>query len=218
MKPLGSKKEVQRLAGRIVALNRFMAKLAERSLPFFKVLSVSDTVEWGSEKQEAFNALKDYIQNLPMLASPQPCRPRILYVLATDKAVNEALVQERETSEEGRKLSYQVLIYIVSEALTRPKKYYSEMEKICYAIVMSARKLRHYFETHRVRVLINQLLNDIFGNRDSSGRIKKWAMELSEHVVDFVKRSAIKSQVLADFIANSMEPSGYTEGMVVETL
>jgi hypothetical protein len=114
MKPLGSKKEVQRLAGRIVALNRFMAKLAERSLPFFKVLSVSDTVEWGSEKQEAFNALKDYIQNLPMLASPQPCRPRILYVLATDKAVNEALVQERETSEEGRKLSYQVLIYIVS--------------------------------------------------------------------------------------------------------
>jgi hypothetical protein len=41
-------------------------------------------------------------------------------------------------------------------------------------------------------------------------------MELSEHVVDFEKRSAIKSQVLADFIADWMEPSGYTEGTVVE--
>jgi hypothetical protein len=67
------------------------------------------------------------------------------------------------------------------------------MEKNCYAAVMSARKLRHYFEAHRVRVLTNQPLNDIFGNSDSSGRISKWAMELSEHVIDFEKRSAIKS-------------------------
>jgi hypothetical protein len=42
-------------------------------------------------------------------------------------------------------------------------------------------------------------------------------MELSEHLVDFEKRSAIKSQVLADFIADWTEPSGYTEGMVVKT-
>jgi hypothetical protein len=50
MKPPGSRKEVQRLTSRIVALNRFMAKLAKRSLPFFKVLRGSDTFEWGSEQ------------------------------------------------------------------------------------------------------------------------------------------------------------------------
>jgi hypothetical protein len=83
---------------------------------------------------------------------------------------------------------------------------------------MSARKLWHYFEAHRIRVLMNQLLNDIFGNRDSSGRIGKWAMELSEHVVNFEKRSAKKSQVLADFIAVWTEPSTYIEGMVVDTM
>jgi hypothetical protein len=60
-------------------------------------------------------------------------------------------------------------------------------------------------------------LNDIFGNRDSSGRIGKWTMELSKHVIYFEKRSAIKSQVLADFITDSMEPSNYTEGTVVDT-
>jgi hypothetical protein len=47
-----------------------MAKLVERSLPFFKVLRGPDSFEWGSEQQEAFDALKDYIQKLPTLASP----------------------------------------------------------------------------------------------------------------------------------------------------
>jgi hypothetical protein len=74
------------------------------------------------------------------------------------------------------------------------------MEKICYTVVMSTRKLHHYFQSHRVRVLTNQPLNDIFGNRDSSGRIRKWAMELSNHVINFEERSVIKSQVLVDFI------------------
>jgi hypothetical protein len=136
VKPLGSRKEVQRLTGRIVALNQFMAKLAERSFPFFKVLRGSGTFEWGSKQHEALDALKDYIQNLPMLASPQPGQPLILYVSTTHTAVSGALVQERETSKESRKLSYQVPIYFVSEAL-------SEIEKICYAIVMSTRKLRY---------------------------------------------------------------------------
>jgi hypothetical protein len=106
----------------------------------------------------------------------------------------------------------------VSEALAGLKKYYLEMEKICYAIVMSARKLQHYFEAHRVRVLTNQPLNDIFRIHNSSGRIGKWAMELSEHVIHFKKRSAIKSHVLADFIAYWMEPSSYTEGTAIDTL
>jgi hypothetical protein len=63
---------------------------------------------------------------------------------------------------------------------------------------------------------MNQLLNDIFENHDS-GRIGKWAMKLSEHVIDFEKRSAIKSQVLANFIADWTELSSYTEGTVVDT-
>jgi hypothetical protein len=57
---------------------------------------------------------------------------------------------------------------------------------------MSARKLRHYFEAHTVRVLTDQPLHNIFKNKDSSRRIGKWATELSEYTVDFEKRSAIK--------------------------
>jgi hypothetical protein len=50
MKPLGSKKELKRLTGRTTALNRFMAKIVERSLPFFKVLRGSGTFKWGPEQ------------------------------------------------------------------------------------------------------------------------------------------------------------------------
>jgi hypothetical protein len=91
------------------------------------------------------------------------------------------------------------------------------MKKICYVIVMSAHKLRHYFEAHIIKVLTNQPLNDIFGNRDLSGKISKWAMELSEHVVDFEKWSAIKSQILADFVAEWTDPVFTAEGAVPES-
>jgi hypothetical protein len=87
--------------------------------------------------------------------------------------VSGALVQEREKLKVDKTLSHQVPIYFFSEALSGSKKYYSEKKKICYAIVMSASKLQHYFKAHRVMVLTNQPLNDIFGNRDSSGRIEK---------------------------------------------
>jgi hypothetical protein len=66
--------------------------LVEQSLPFFKVLKGSNTFEWGSEQEKAFDALKDYIQNLPTLARPQPGRPLILYVSVTHTTVNGALV------------------------------------------------------------------------------------------------------------------------------
>jgi hypothetical protein len=89
---MGSRKEVQRLTNRIATLNQFMTKLAEQSLPFFKVLRGSDTFEWGSEQQEAFDALNDYIQILPTLASPQPGWPLMLYVSTTHTAVSGALV------------------------------------------------------------------------------------------------------------------------------
>jgi hypothetical protein len=102
-----------------------MGKLAERRLPFFKVHIGSNSFQWGLEQHEAFNALKDHIQKLPKIASPQPDQSLILYVSATHTTVSRALVQEREISKEGRKLSYQVLIYFVSETLTGSKKYYS---------------------------------------------------------------------------------------------
>jgi hypothetical protein len=62
MKPPQSKKEIQTLSCRIAALNWFMAKLAERSLPFFAVLRSCGSFQWGIEKHAAFDTLRDHIQ------------------------------------------------------------------------------------------------------------------------------------------------------------
>jgi hypothetical protein len=115
------------------------------------VLRGSDTFEWGSEQQEAFSEPKEYIQKLPTLVSPQSDQPLILYVSATNMVVSGALVQEREILNGNKKMLQQVPIYFVSEALAGSRKYYYEMEKICYVVAMSARKLQHYFKAHNVR-------------------------------------------------------------------
>jgi hypothetical protein len=59
-------------------------------------------------------------------------------------------------------------------------------------------------------VLTDQPLNDLFINMEASSRIAKWATELSEHTIDFGKRSAIKSQVLVDFVVDWTSPSNAT--------
>jgi hypothetical protein len=112
-------------------------------------------------------------------------------------------VQEKE---EDGKLK-QIPVYFASEALSGSKIFYSELEKIAYAVIMAARKLRHYFEAHRIRVITNQPLSDLFANRETSSRIIKWSAELLEYIVDFERRSTIKLQVLADFVMDWTSPT-----------
>jgi hypothetical protein len=106
-------------------------------------------------------------------------------------------------------------VYFVSQALSGSKLFYLELEKIAYDIIMSSRKLRHYFETHKVVVVTNQPLHDLFNNREALSRISKWASELLEFYVDFERQSAIKSQVLADFIADWTSPNFREEEPIV---
>jgi hypothetical protein len=67
MQPPQTKKEMQKLIGRIATLNRFVVKLVQKSLPFFSILRGSAKVEWGPEQQKAFDDLKQYLQHLPTL-------------------------------------------------------------------------------------------------------------------------------------------------------
>jgi hypothetical protein len=88
-------------------------------------------------------------------------------------------VVEKEIIGNGKIAKQQFLVYFMSEVLTISKRFYYEVEKICYAVIMSVRKLRHFFEAHTLIIQIDQLLHDSFRNRDSSRRISKWALELS---------------------------------------
>jgi hypothetical protein len=163
-----SVKEVQKLTRRVAALNRFLLRAVERSLPFFQVLRSSKNFQWPEAQKQAFKELKDYLSNMTKLCPPEPKSPLLLYFSASNSVVS--VVLEQEKVEEGK--IKQIPVYF-AEALSGSKLFYSELEKIAYAVVMAARKLRHYFEGHRIRVITNQPLNDLFANKKVSTRIIK---------------------------------------------
>jgi hypothetical protein len=76
------------------------------------------------------------------------------------------------------------------------------LEKVLYVVLMASRKLRHYFQAYHIIVPSSQPLNDNMRNREATGRIGKWAAELNKFTIDYVHRSSIQSQALADFIAD----------------
>ena len=74
------------------------------------------------------------------------------------------------------------------------------MEKMIYALVISTQRLRPYFQAHSVSVLSDQPLRATLQRSDTSGRIAKWALKLSEYDISYLSRPAMKAQVLADFL------------------
>jgi hypothetical protein len=75
------------------------------------------------------------------------------------------------------------------------------IQKILYGILITSRKLRHYFDAYNILVVSNFPLADILHNQDATGHISKWALELGALTLDFKPWTAIKSQALVDFTA-----------------
>jgi hypothetical protein len=74
-----------------------------------------------------------------------------------------------------------------------------------YAILITKRKLRHYFDVHPITVVSKYPLGEVIQNPEAEGRIAKWALELMGQNITYDPRSAIKSQVLVDFVAEWTE-------------
>jgi hypothetical protein len=125
MKPPQSARDVQRLTGRLAALNRFISKSAERRLPFLKMLHGTKDFAWGPEQATAFASLKQHLSELAILTSPNPSLPLLLYIAASPHAVSAALVQEQDREGTIR----QCPVYYVSEVLTTSKCNMTELEK-----------------------------------------------------------------------------------------
>jgi hypothetical protein len=96
-------------------------------------------------------------------------------------------------------------VYFVSEVLSESKVHYPAVQKLLYAILITPRKLRHYFDEYKITVITDFPLADILHNQDATGRISKWAVELGALSVDFKPRTAIKLEALVDFMAEWRE-------------
>ena len=186
-------KDLQQLNGRLVALSRFLARTGDRCLPFFKDLKNPRNFQWTSECEEAFKQIKRHLASLPCLASVSPSEKLGLYLAASPHAVSSILIKESS--------GQQLPIYYVSHVLSEPEEHYPPIEKLALALVLSARKLRPYFQAHLVEVITDQPLRQVLTKFDVAGRLLKWAVKLGEHDIRYVPRTTIKAQAMADFIA-----------------
>jgi hypothetical protein len=104
-------------------------------------------------------------------------------------------------TEEGHAYPVQHPVYFISEVLGPSKKKYPQVQKLLYVVLLTARKLRHNFDDHKVIVVTGFPIGDILHNKEAIGRIAKWACELGAHDIEFQPRTAIKTQALVDFVS-----------------
>jgi hypothetical protein len=88
-------KDVQKLTGCMAARNRFISKLGERGLPFFKLLKYQEKFVWTPEADQALAQLKDFLSKPPVLTAPRKGEQLLLYLATTTHAVSTAIIVER---------------------------------------------------------------------------------------------------------------------------
>uniref|UniRef100_A0A2N9GTA9 Reverse transcriptase domain-containing protein n=1 Tax=Fagus sylvatica TaxID=28930 RepID=A0A2N9GTA9_FAGSY len=132
------------------------------------------------------------------------CESLSLYLAVSPTAVSSALIRENGGT--------QLPVYYTSKAFQGAEERYPAMEKLALALIIAARKLQPYFQSHKIIVLTNHPLRKAMNKPDAAGRLIQWAVELSEFDIEYRPRQAIKAQALADFIAEftvtEEEPQG----------
>ncbi|XP_074337354.1 uncharacterized protein LOC141674547 [Apium graveolens] len=128
----------------------------------------------------------------PLLAKPSPDDILYLYLAISGQAVSAVLVKEEQ--------KLQKLVYYVSKVLHGAELNYSTTEKFTLALITASRKLRPYFQAHKIEVLTDQPLRNIFHSPKANRRLIKWEIELGEFDIKYKPRTAIKAHALADFV------------------
>ncbi|KAF8114888.1 hypothetical protein N665_0032s0019 [Sinapis alba] len=147
---------------------------------------------WDEACEKTFTTLKQYLTTPPVLAKPDAGDTLYLYIEVSPSAVSSVLIKE----DRGE----QHLIFYTSKRFTDAETRYPTLERMALAVVTLARKLRPYFQSHSIVFLTDLPLRTILQNANQSGRLSKWAIELSEYDISYKSMPTIKAQVLADFI------------------
>ncbi|XP_052204008.1 uncharacterized protein LOC127809283 [Diospyros lotus] len=202
MEPLTSIKEVQQLTERMATLGCFLSKSAERKLPFLRTLRAGKKFEWTEQCQKSFEALKEYLKEVPLLTRPETRETLYLYLGISEEAISAILIRKEGQVDRP--------IYYVIKVLQGPKTCYPFAEKVALALLNASKKLRSYFQAHSIIVLTDQPLRSILQKPECSGRLTKWSIELSEYDIQYQPRQAIKGSQGSEAGIILVPPEGET--------
>ena len=168
--------------GKVAALNRFISKATDKCLPFFRVLRKS--FEWTNECQKAFEDLKKYLSSPPLLSPSMQGEELYLYIAVLQAAVSAALVRDEGGSQRP--------VYFISRAFQGTEERYPQMEKLAFALITAARKLKPYFQAHTIVVLTDQPLKRAMSSPEAARRMALWVIELNKFDIQYRPRTAVK--------------------------
>ena len=115
-------------------------------------------------------------------------------------AISAILVKEED--------KVQKPVYYASWALRGLEERNPLMEKLTFALVMTTRKLKPYFQAHMVIILTNKPLRRAISIPEAAELLALWAIKLSEFDIHYRLCIAIKRQIIADFIVEFMNEEG----------
>ena len=161
-----TEKEVRGFLGRLNYNARFISHLTATYEPIFKLMKKDQVVKWNDECQTAFDKIKEYLQEPPVLMPPVEGRPLIMYLTVLENSIGCVLWQHDESGQKEH------VIYYLSKKFTNCETTYSLLEKTCCALAWAACRLRQYMLTHTT-LLISKMdpIKYIFENPALTGRI-----------------------------------------------
>eukprot|EP00261_Vitis_vinifera_P024765 XP_010657208.1 PREDICTED: uncharacterized protein LOC104880867 [Vitis vinifera] len=139
--PPRSKKELQRLTGKLVALGRFIAYFTDELRLFFLAIRKAGANGWTDSCQSAFEKIKHCLMQPPSLSSPLPEEKLYMYLAVSECAISAVLFRCPSPKEKKP-------VYYVSRTLADVETRYSKMELTALALRSAAKKLRPYFQAH----------------------------------------------------------------------
>ena len=187
------RKEVQQLMGQLAALGRFISRFIDRLMPFFTTLGGANRARWNEECDRAFIQIKQYLAKPPILVSPDTGETLFVYLAVSDIVVSAALFKENENEKQRPAV-------FVSKSLADVETRF-HLEQTALPLRIAAKKLLPYFQAHPIVALTDLPLWSTIHKPDLSGRMARWAIELSEYEIQYKPRLSKKGQVLVDFIA-----------------
>ncbi|PKI48712.1 hypothetical protein CRG98_030893 [Punica granatum] len=189
-------REVCGFLGRLNYIARFIANLTDKCQPLFRLLRKNAAMEWDHECQKAFDTIKAYLIQPPILVPPVPNRPRISYLTVRRQSLGCMLGQEDELMRTER------TIYYLSKKFTEGESNYSEIEKMYCALVWVMQMLRQYtlYHTIRVRSKVDPL-RYLLDSPSFMRNIAKWRCRLTEYDIEYVPRMSVKGQAIANHLA-----------------
>jgi ribonuclease HI len=195
MKPPTSHKELKSFLGRLSYIRRFIPGLAAVTSTFSHLLKKGVSFNWSAECQEAFERIQAIMTKLPTVCAPIAGKPLRLYLASNSQAIGALVAQENDDGVEQP-------VYYVSRGLKDTETRYSVAERACLALVYASQRLRHYFLAHKIQLMTkSHPIRSLLQRPVLSGRLAQWLLQLSQYEISTETPTAIKSQAIADLLA-----------------